>query len=69
MDVHEWNIDAGTWDFHRGQHDYSKWFRNALKDDDTAGQIEAVESDRSLGDRASRKGVKEILLSRYTAPE
>jgi hypothetical protein len=61
-------IDSETWLFHRRRRDYSRWFRCSLKDGEIADQIEAVETDDSIEDAASRQSVKEIILRKYTAP-
>ena len=60
-------LDDETWDYHLQRGDYAKWFRDALKDDGLAGEID------SLGDevppRESREFVKNKIRERYTAPE
>jgi HAD superfamily hydrolase (TIGR01484 family) len=61
-------VDSETWLFHLRRKDYSTWFRGALKDTDIADEIEAVEGDTNITDAASRQRIKEIILSKYTAP-
>jgi HAD superfamily hydrolase (TIGR01484 family) len=61
-------VDEGTWQFHRRQGDYSRWVRDAIKDEDLARQLSSIESDRSLDARESRKQVTEAINARYTTP-
>lgn len=61
-------IDAETWDFHLRRGDYSKWFRDALKDAELAEEIAAIEKESNLPGHESRKRIKEAILQRYTAP-
>jgi hypothetical protein len=61
-------VDDKTWLHHLRAGEYSKWFRDAIKDDDLASEAGAVESDRSLSARESRARLKEIIDRRYTAP-
>src|SRR5262245_39804989 len=60
-------VDDDTWLFHLRAGDYSRWFRDAIKDDDLASDAAAVENDRSLSASESRKRVKELTDRRYTA--
>jgi hypothetical protein len=59
-------VDDETWLFHLRQKDYSRWFRQAIKDDGAADEIERVES-ASL-DMAGREEIRKIISRRYTAP-
>jgi hypothetical protein len=40
-----------------------------LKDPDIVNEIAAVEQDRNLPDRETRKRTREIILKKYIAPE
>jgi hydroxymethylpyrimidine pyrophosphatase-like HAD family hydrolase len=60
-------LDDETWEFHLQRGDYAKWFREALKDDDLAREID--ELDDSLPPRQTREIVKDKIKERYTAPE
>jgi hydroxymethylpyrimidine pyrophosphatase-like HAD family hydrolase len=60
-------VDDETWLFHLRQRDYSRWFRQAIKDDDAAGEIERVEAG-GLDSMASREEIGKIIGRRYTAP-
>ena len=61
-------VDDKTWLHHLRAGEYSKWFRDAIKDDDLASEAGTVESDRSLSASESRARLKEIIDRRYTAP-
>jgi hypothetical protein len=61
-------VDDKTWLHHLRAGDYSRWFREAIKDDDLAGEAAAVEHDRSLSARESRTRIKRCIEQRYTAP-
>lgn len=64
-------VDDDTWSFHLRQHDYSRWMRTALKDEDLADEVAAVEADvdatPSTPANASRARVRAAVESRYTA--
>jgi hypothetical protein len=36
-------VDADTWQFHLGRGDYSRWFREVIKDEDLAKETESIE--------------------------
>jgi hypothetical protein len=55
---------AGTLD----EGDYSRWFRDAIKDLDLAAEIADVEEGASLSAPESRARIKELVERRYTAP-
>jgi hypothetical protein len=64
-------VDDATWLHHLRSGDYSAWFHSAIKDDELAQEIAAIERDESLGSldsSASRARVKEAVSRRYTAP-
>ena len=61
-------VDDGTWEHHLRQHDYSRWIRTSLKDEDLAGDVSRVEDEAprlSAGD--SRARVRAAVEARYTA--
>ena len=41
-------VDDETWQHHLRAGDYSKWFRNSIKDDDLAEEVAAIETSKSL---------------------
>jgi hypothetical protein len=61
-------VDDKTWLHHLRAGEYSRWFRQAIKDDDLASEAQAIESDRSLSARDSRSRIKDMIDRRYTAP-
>jgi hydroxymethylpyrimidine pyrophosphatase-like HAD family hydrolase len=61
-------VDDETWLHHLRQGDYSRWFRDAIKDDALADEVAKVEaSDGSVAE--SRRRILEAVSARYTAPE
>jgi hypothetical protein len=60
-------IDDATWLHHLRAGDYSRWFRDDIKDEDLADEIAAVESDRAFSAADSRRSVKEAVGRRYTS--
>ena len=60
-------IDDATWLHHLRAGDYSRWFRDDIKDEDLADEIAAVKSDRALSAADSRRSVKEAVDRRYTS--
>ena len=62
-------IDEETWLFHLHRGDYSKWFREAVKDPYLADQTERVERMPNLLPTESRTLVRSLIDTRYTLPE
>jgi hypothetical protein len=58
-------VDDETWEYHLRCGDYSKWFREGIKDDALAEEARAVERDPS-GDTRGR--VREAVERHYTLP-
>jgi hypothetical protein len=58
-------VDDATWLFHLRRGDYTRWFRDAIKDDDLADEAQRVESDSDPGH--SRAAVIEAIKRRYAA--
>jgi HAD superfamily hydrolase (TIGR01484 family) len=64
-------IDDETWLYHLRQGDYSRWFREAIKDEELAREaqmIEKIEKSRSLPASESRSLIEDAINKRYTAP-
>jgi hypothetical protein len=61
-------VDDATWQFHRRNGDYSRWMRDAIKDEDLARQVAIIERDAAVDARESRKRIAEAIGARYTAP-
>jgi hypothetical protein len=60
-------VDDDTWLYHLRRGDYSRWFREAIKDDDLAGEAVQIEADSALDPGASRGRMHAAIDSRYTA--
>lgn len=61
-------VDEGTWLHHLREGGYSRWFREAIKDEELAREVEAVEATSSASGAESRARIKELVDKRYTAP-
>ena len=61
-------VDDATWLHHLRNLDYSRWFRDAIKDDELAEDVERVERGDDPDPTISRAIIREAVESRYTAP-
>jgi hydroxymethylpyrimidine pyrophosphatase-like HAD family hydrolase/energy-coupling factor transporter ATP-binding protein EcfA2 len=61
-------VDDETWLHHLRQHDYSHWLREAIKNDELASEVEAIESDAGRDARKSRERVRSAIERVYTLP-
>ncbi|HEX6005031.1 MAG TPA: haloacid dehalogenase, partial [Burkholderiales bacterium] len=61
-------IDEETWLYHLQRGDYSRWFRDSVKDRYLADQAERIER-RALEPAQSRELIRNLIESRYTLPE
>lgn len=62
-------IGESTWLFHLRRHDYSRWFREVIKDGYLAEQSERIEHRTDLSPHQSRELIRELIGARYTLPE
>ena len=62
-------IDEETWLFHLRRGDYSRWFRDAVKDPYLAEQATRVERQHSLQPIETRNLIRGLIEARYTLPE
>jgi hydroxymethylpyrimidine pyrophosphatase-like HAD family hydrolase len=62
-------IDEETWLFHLRRGDYSRWFRDAVKDTYLADQTERIEQRQDLRPAESRDLIRSFIEARYTLPE
>ena len=60
-------VDDETWLHHLKAHDYSRWVREAIKDEELAAEIRHAE-DSGLDAFETRRRVREAIERRYTAP-
>ncbi|HEX8810355.1 MAG TPA: hypothetical protein VF742_00045, partial [Terracidiphilus sp.] len=61
-------VDDQTWSFHLRRGDYSRWFRDAIRDAALASEVELAEKDQSLTPAESRTRMTRAVAERYTAP-
>jgi hypothetical protein len=61
-------VDDDTWRHHLARGDYSRWIREAIKDDALADEVAAVEHERSRDAAATRARIRSAIEQRYTAP-
>jgi len=61
-------VDDATWLHHLRRGDYSRWFREAIKDEALATEAGAVEAATDLPPAESRARIKAAITHRYTLP-
>jgi hypothetical protein len=61
-------VDDETWLHHLREQDYSRWFREAIKDEELAAETARVEEDSRMSPGESRALVKAAIEQRYTLP-
>jgi hydroxymethylpyrimidine pyrophosphatase-like HAD family hydrolase len=61
-------VDDETWLHHLSGGDYSRWLREAIKDDALADAVQEIESGKDPSPQATRAAVREAIEARYTAP-
>ena len=61
-------VDDETWEHHRSAGDYSRWFRDAIKDDGLAQEAAAIEAHSGLDAARSRREIENAVRHRYTVP-
>ena len=61
-------VDDATWMHHLRAGDYSRWLRMAIKDDELADEVAAVEADPAADPATSRQRIREPINARYIAP-
>jgi hydroxymethylpyrimidine pyrophosphatase-like HAD family hydrolase/energy-coupling factor transporter ATP-binding protein EcfA2 len=61
-------VDDETWLYHLRLGEYSRWVRDAIKDDALADEIAAVEAAGDVSAADSRAAIAEAISRRYTHP-
>jgi hydroxymethylpyrimidine pyrophosphatase-like HAD family hydrolase len=61
-------VDESTWSFHLFHGDYSRWFRDSIKDDEIAAFVASIEQNSALGPAESRLQIIDAIRKHYTAP-
>src|SRR5205823_12244437 len=61
-------VDDETWLYHLRQGEYSRWFREVIKDQILADEAAHIEADADLPPAESRARIKAAIERRYTAP-
>jgi hydroxymethylpyrimidine pyrophosphatase-like HAD family hydrolase/energy-coupling factor transporter ATP-binding protein EcfA2 len=59
-------VDDATWLHHLRAGDYSRWFREVIKDEDLASEAGSIEGQRDVSASASRARIRKAIDSRYT---
>lgn len=60
-------VDDETWLHHLRQGDYSRWFREAIKDEELARVAANVEQQKDVSPKDSRGAIKSAIEQRYTS--
>jgi hydroxymethylpyrimidine pyrophosphatase-like HAD family hydrolase len=61
-------VDDDTWTHHLRSGEYSRWFVEAIKDEELAEGARVVERDQTLSAQETRSRIKELVERKYTAP-
>ena len=61
-------IDEETWLYHLRSGDYSRWFREGIKDNELAEMTEEIENDPEISPSESLDQIKTLIEDRYTLP-
>jgi hypothetical protein len=61
-------VDDATWEHHLRGGEYSRWFREGIKDEALAAEAEGIERRRGLSAADSRQLIRAAVERRYTQP-
>jgi hydroxymethylpyrimidine pyrophosphatase-like HAD family hydrolase len=59
-------VDDATWLHHLRRGDYSRWFRDVIRDEELAAEASRVEHDTHLDAQATRAAIRAAVEQRYT---
>jgi hydroxymethylpyrimidine pyrophosphatase-like HAD family hydrolase len=59
-------VDDKTWTYHLRRGDYSRWFREAIKDEALADEVRQIEEAPGVSARESRARLRERVEQRYS---
>jgi hydroxymethylpyrimidine pyrophosphatase-like HAD family hydrolase len=59
-------VDDATWLHHLRRGDYSRWFRDVIRDEELAAEASRVERDMHLDTQATRAAIHAAVEQRYT---
>ncbi len=60
-------LDDETWLHHLRKGDYSRWFRESIKDNELADHVAALEKKHDVSPDDSRAAIKSAIEQRYTS--
>ena len=61
-------VDDGTWTYHLRRGDYSRWFRERIKDEDLAAEAARVEGLAGISPAEGRALIRAAVQQHYTLP-
>ena len=61
-------VDEKTWMFHLRQKDYSRWFRDAIKDNDLAEEAEKIENGKDADAAKTKAAIREAVENAIRSP-
>jgi hypothetical protein len=61
-------VDDQTWLHHLRQGDYSRWMREAIKDEELADEVRRIEAQAAGSATESRRRIRAAIAGRYTLP-
>jgi hypothetical protein len=61
-------VDDATWLYHLKRHEYSKWFKDIIKDDTLAEVARGVEDSENISTEEGKQRVLNAIEERYTLP-